>query len=145
MNEPSLGILRLIYQFTTDGILILNREGSICYANKQLLNYFDGMEKELESLMIDSLLGNGFFRRISNELAYVNEAAICVERKIMVSPGKSLHVKCTSVPLFGEGEHAFLVLVQDMTELKETQEEIRLKREFLHNLYAKENSSFTWK
>ena len=107
----------------------MDRQGAIGQTNEQLKSIFGILGNELESLPIDSLLGNGFFNRISNELAYVNQAAMTLERKIMISPGKYLHMRCTSVPLPAEEEYGFLILVQDITELKEFQNTIQLNRE----------------
>lgn len=129
MKELSHQSSKMLYQFTTDGVMLLDRQGAIGQTNEQLKSIFGILGNELESLPIDSLLGNGFFNRISNELAYVNQAAMTLERKIMISPGKYLHMRCTSVPLPAEEEYGFLILVQDITELKEFQNTIQLNRE----------------
>lgn len=129
MKELSHQSSKMLYQFTTDGVMLLDRQGAIGQTNEQLKSIFGILGNELYSLPVDSLLGNGFFHRISNELAYVNQAAMILERKIMISPGKYLYMRCTSVPLPAEEEYGFLILVQDITELKEFQNTIQLNRE----------------
>lgn len=141
MKELSQKTLRLLAQFTSEGVLILDREGNICRTNDTLKQIFGIPGNELNALFVDALLGKGFFERISNELAYVNQSTISMERKILIRPGKFMHLRCTSLPLAAEEAYSFMVLVHDITELRECQEAIQQNRELHSKFYIEKELS----
>lgn len=134
-------LVNFIKATITEGILIINPEGQIDFANNAAGCLLSQLTDGLEGQTADDIFGKGFFTDISYELRCFGDKEIITERDLRPKNGEILSIRCRIRPVEENGQFFCLVHLHDISEIRQYQKIIRQQQEEFFYCSNQENLS----
>jgi PAS domain S-box-containing protein len=134
--------LAAMVETTTDAILILDHEQKITLANQAAERLFDYSQARLLQQPIEILIPARFHGVHHHHVEGFGKTGTSVRRMGgeanvvgMRSDGTEFPIDASISHLLEDGKPLYTVILRDITERKRAEQELRLSREYLRNLY----------
>jgi PAS domain S-box-containing protein len=134
--------LAAMVETTTDAILILDHEQKITLANQAAERLFGYPQERLLHQPIEMLIPPRFHRAHHHHVEGFGKTGTSVRRMGgeanvvgMRSDGAEFPIDASISHLMEDGKPLYTVILRDITERKRAEQELRLSREYLRNLY----------
>ncbi len=134
--------LAAMVETTTDAILILDHEQKITLANQAAERLFGYSQDRLLHQPIEMLIPTRFHRAHHHHVEGFGKTGTSVRRMGgeanvvgMRADGTEFPIDASISHLLENGKPLFTVILRDITERKRAEQELKLSREYLRNLY----------
>jgi PAS domain S-box-containing protein len=134
--------LAAMVETTTDAILILDHEQKITLANQAAERLFGYSQERLLHQPIEMLIPPRFHRAHHHHVEGFGKTGTSVRRMGgeanvvgMRADGTEFPIDASISHLLEDGKPLYTVILRDITERKRAEQELRLSREYLRNLY----------
>jgi PAS domain S-box-containing protein len=134
--------LAAMVETTTDAILILDHEQKITLANQAASRLFGYSQDELLHQPIEKLIPARFHQAHRHRVAGFGKTGTSVRRMGgeanvvgMRADGTEFPIDASISHLQEDGKPLYTVILRDITERKRAEQELKLSREYLRNLY----------
>lgn len=117
-------LLEMVFNTIQEGVLVINREGVVEYANQAALKMMGIEEKELGKAILWKLVP-GLARSLNFEVQEQESQAAVVSRELELTYPEHRYVRLYLVPFFAPDERQrFTVILSDITEARSSTEEL---------------------
>ncbi len=134
--------LAAMVETTTDAILILDHEQKITLANQAAERLFGYSQDRLLHQPVEMLIPTRFHRAHHHHVEGFGKTGTSVRRMGgeanvvgMRADGTEFPIDASISHLLEDGKPLYTVILRDITERKRAEQELRLSREYLRNLY----------